>query len=392
MSTQLSNALKSYYKKKRGRILFRNSFSLTSLSLEIWEQLGYKSLDSSVLSKVLSGKRLFSPEQLQAFCKVLDLSEQQYRELFNALHEDLMKKHGFPLIGISLGAPSSDCTFLESIIVDTESLLYEGKIALGEKFISLVISYIEGVLSNNQSVSHRQKYLDLLAQALYLKGRFVGGRVLPKESILLLMPIARRVYKVGKRLGSKHHIAQSYNLVANAYYTASEWPYCKGINRKWAERSIFWARKALDNFSPSNADRHFAAWMMYGSMIDVRDGASFQSAISDSKLDNLLIKSGKSNPVQKVQLSMMIARGKSQFKLSNPFKLADKMRSEYAGALKQKGIQEAAAVRVELLTLFLLKSQEKEYMRGRAQEGLLIAKQEESPRLVKVFENMLERI
>jgi len=69
--------------------------TLNELSLSIWESLGASSsFDSSVLSRVLDGKRLFTTPQLTAFCRVLRLPDEEKQELTEALLVDKVDRIG----------------------------------------------------------------------------------------------------------------------------------------------------------------------------------------------------------------------------------------------------------------------------------------------------------
>ena len=58
------------------------------------EKLNFSEVDSSVLSKVINGKRLFTQKQLDIFCNILNLNERQKFDLTNALIDDTLERHG----------------------------------------------------------------------------------------------------------------------------------------------------------------------------------------------------------------------------------------------------------------------------------------------------------
>jgi tetratricopeptide (TPR) repeat protein len=67
------------------------------LALEIWEQLGERDMDTSTLSRVLSGERLFTGEQLKAYCNILNLKSQEEIKLKKALDRDLNDRYGLDI-------------------------------------------------------------------------------------------------------------------------------------------------------------------------------------------------------------------------------------------------------------------------------------------------------
>lgn len=90
----LAQGLQKYYVKKRKRIVFCGNISLHELALTLWQELGFSEIDTSVVSRVLQGKRLFSPKQLHAFCKILAICGTEKIDLFTRLSKDLLIRSG----------------------------------------------------------------------------------------------------------------------------------------------------------------------------------------------------------------------------------------------------------------------------------------------------------
>ncbi|MEK7458630.1 MAG: hypothetical protein AAB612_04095, partial [Patescibacteria group bacterium] len=80
--SHLSNALHRYYTQEFGHLTFIGKKGCQELSLSMWQELNYSKIDPSVLSRVMQGKRLFTPEQLFVFCKILHLSHTEIEYLF----------------------------------------------------------------------------------------------------------------------------------------------------------------------------------------------------------------------------------------------------------------------------------------------------------------------
>lgn len=91
---RLAQALQKYHIKRGNKLCFSNGMTLNRLSLEMWERLGFRGIDSSVLSKVIHGKRLFSLKQLRIFCDVMNLPQSERNYLFEILAKDIMTKLG----------------------------------------------------------------------------------------------------------------------------------------------------------------------------------------------------------------------------------------------------------------------------------------------------------
>ncbi len=93
--TYLSQELAKFFQRNSRRYIFRNGMSLNELAWEMSAQLGFSQVDPSVLSKVINGKRLFSPEQLEIFCRVVKATAAEKKQLINALQKDLLSRQGF---------------------------------------------------------------------------------------------------------------------------------------------------------------------------------------------------------------------------------------------------------------------------------------------------------
>lgn len=89
----LASKLKNYYQRKGNKIIFQNGDSLNKLALQMGDELNF-CFDGAGLSRILSGKRLFTAVQLDAFCKVLNFSDDERVLLYKALAKDLLQRAG----------------------------------------------------------------------------------------------------------------------------------------------------------------------------------------------------------------------------------------------------------------------------------------------------------
>lgn len=92
--THLARGLQFYYRKDRMHIVFINQYSLQEMAMAMWQDLGYSKIDVSVLSRALSGVRLFTPQQLFVFCKILQLHPEETEHLFHCLTQDYWQRDG----------------------------------------------------------------------------------------------------------------------------------------------------------------------------------------------------------------------------------------------------------------------------------------------------------
>lgn len=94
LESHLSKELQKYYTRVGNRIIFSNGMTLNQLALEMWEKLGYKGVDASVLSRVLKGERLFTKEELKIFSAVLKLNYWEKNNLQLSLLLTLGNRYG----------------------------------------------------------------------------------------------------------------------------------------------------------------------------------------------------------------------------------------------------------------------------------------------------------
>lgn len=98
----LAEGLKKYYTRKKNRIIFRGNISLHDLSLTLWQELEFSEIDTSVVSRVLQGKRLFSPKQLHTFCKIVSIQGAEKLDLFSRLAKDVLSRAGMNSMHIGI--------------------------------------------------------------------------------------------------------------------------------------------------------------------------------------------------------------------------------------------------------------------------------------------------
>lgn len=60
----------------------------------MWEKLGYKDIDASVLSRFLSGERLLNLQQFKIFCLLLGIKETEERNLQINLNHEILNRFG----------------------------------------------------------------------------------------------------------------------------------------------------------------------------------------------------------------------------------------------------------------------------------------------------------
>lgn len=92
-----SSALKKYYRKEGNKILFHGEMTLNTLAMRMWERLDFSNMDASILSKVINGKRLFSNQQFNIFCDILQLPDTERDDLRLHLIYDINARNGIEI-------------------------------------------------------------------------------------------------------------------------------------------------------------------------------------------------------------------------------------------------------------------------------------------------------
>ena len=90
MESHLSAEIRRYFVKRGNRYVFRNGMSLNRLAIE-------SEIESATLSRVISGERGLSSEQVHAFCRVVGLDERERWELQHAAAVDHCERIGFEI-------------------------------------------------------------------------------------------------------------------------------------------------------------------------------------------------------------------------------------------------------------------------------------------------------
>jgi len=95
MVNHFSTALIEYYRRSGNKVVFKNGMSLNALAWEMWEKLGFREIDPSVISRVLKGDRLFTPRQFTTFAQIMKLPPKREKQLRLLLLNDYLRRFGF---------------------------------------------------------------------------------------------------------------------------------------------------------------------------------------------------------------------------------------------------------------------------------------------------------
>lgn len=166
----LSLALKSYYTKKSGKIIFSNGSSLNQLAMMMWEYLNYSQVDASVLSKVVNGKRLFTPLQLESFCKILGLSQKEHSYLLFCLNKDFCNRYNIELDNYYL--PKEEVlALLKQCINEVFTVEHKNELAIATRLPHIIETFTKDIAGTSMDIAYEKTVFEILGASLYFKAK-----------------------------------------------------------------------------------------------------------------------------------------------------------------------------------------------------------------------------
>jgi len=173
--SHLSKALQKYYLQKGNRIIFQNKMTLNQLAITMWERLGFKEIDASVLSRVINGERLFTIKQLEVFCEIVKINWQESYQLKQVLLLDIYERY-------KLDPSFYDFDFLSKLIEKIHQLRLGGKIDLAVELTEILINAIKPKIT--QFSTFKQKDLWFFYYSKLMLEKYYNNSVLFSASSL----------------------------------------------------------------------------------------------------------------------------------------------------------------------------------------------------------------
>lgn len=218
--TNFAKALQKYYLHKSNKIVFCNQMSLNQLSLAMWERLGFREMDPSILSRVINGKRLFTKKQLQVFCKVLKIRQKDRILLNETLLMETYKK--FKLIPYSHNFDIF-AEVIEDLIEKISEFRLAGNPHLASELTDILLQETKMVIPNAAYSKQTAKFFDyyarLLLEAYYNKSVFI-----PRKKMLIhQLPLIQEIKELAKNTKRRDHIGLYYFTKGGAYYDQEQY-------------------------------------------------------------------------------------------------------------------------------------------------------------------------
>ena len=239
MKTFLSKSLEKYYTRKGNRVVFINGDSLNELALKLWENLNFREIDASAVSRVINGERLFTPKQLRAFSHILGLNRYHHQFLQEALATDILSRSGLKLEASRSKIqrnPILELTLQNSghLIESVRTLRLLGS---PQKAIETA-SFLEQIaqILHSQYPSDWKKQRETFTHLYNERERAWGEIASPSKILSLMKPDIEHALAFGERTRNQQILSMAHMNLGGAYY----------VSRNWA-KSAQYLEMAFDN-------------------------------------------------------------------------------------------------------------------------------------------------
>lgn len=383
--SQLAKRLAFYYTRKNNKIIFNNSLTLNGLAIAMYERLNYTKIDSSVISRVLKGERLFTVKQLQIFCEVLQLSRLEQAKLFKALQEDHLTRKGYALQRVTLSSFHDKLDIIDTLTHEAFATYYEGRCTLAKRLLMIIDDYIQQCPTNSLTPLQKHKLYELMGARLYLQGRIISFLSLEHTSIPGMISITDKLFFLGDTAKIEKLHGYAHILLSDAYYIAGGYS-STAEKRGFYAKSIEHAKKSITYFADQDRNRIAGLRNMAASSSYLGDELTF-SAVKKTA-EKMIDAQPMENKVYMLHFCGTIATGGAYFKHSKPLALKEKGVKHFGKTLHGKGAFEISDTRAELEALVILRSQEKKYMKSLLIKGSLLAEHEQMDRYKTYFDKI----
>lgn len=216
--SHLSSILERHFRRKGNRIVFKNKVSLNDFSLLMWEILRYQGIDSSVLSRVIHGERLFTYKQLKVFCKVLALPGKEKLELEQALGKDILLRSNIPL-----DVFKTESYILDSFRKNSDHILTTLRLLRKDGHPEEAISLSQTLESIIHSKSLQNQDKKILGMIYNERSRAFGETSSPQRVLRLMTNLNEKAIELGEEIKDTEILDMAYMNVGGAHYVAKRW-------------------------------------------------------------------------------------------------------------------------------------------------------------------------
>lgn len=231
MKSTFARQLQRYYTRKGSRIVFLNGMTLNQLSLEMWERLDFKDVDASVVSRVLSGERLFTPRQLEVFCSLLKLPKSRENLLMESLSLDLLRRFGFDLEYYK-NRNKHLILFFQKAIEEIKEVSRKGPVDVSSSWAQQLHSLIKEDLDFQIDNRIRSRSLTLLSDLLQERHRILMKEKQSKNLYRPTIKLSTELNDIGLEIRESEYVGISQAMLGNYYYSTGKYKTAVDIYNK----------------------------------------------------------------------------------------------------------------------------------------------------------------
>lgn len=376
----LSEALKKYYQKQKGRIIFTDNSSLNELAEKLWEAGNFSGVDASILSKVLHGKRLFTPFQLNIFCQLLHIEQAEKEYLFYCLNKDYQFKDGIQLQ--TFFTPSFDTVlYLETLTKQAENFFYAGKWKDLYELAAIIQTCLSISLAYNTKSYFEEKMFSLYQTITYFEGKGMGSVQTSKTIIQETRKINQKLLSYTTDAYRPLALAYTKSLETTAYYVKGI--YVNPIDKKCLYNAMQSAAVVMKQLPTTNNEHVFALRNMAACAITLNDKEVFLRSLETGK--KLLRQQPETNFLSSMHLAAILTKGMAYYNMPNPFVIKERTETYFNKSLTGTRIYELSDIKTYLETLIILRIKKDIAITQKIERALQIAQEEEATRHKQVI-------
>lgn len=214
----LSKQLEKYYNTKNRKFLFKNGLTLNNLALLMWEDLGFREVDPSVISRIIHGERLFTHRQLESFCRILRLTKEQVMELRQALMQDILARNAINTDILQASDILNSRKHRARSFINILRVLRKD----GHPQEVIIFSDLLENIINSHSFPHN-KDKQTLALIYNEKSRAFGETASSGEVLDFMNALNQKAVEIGEEIKDRGILDMAYMNMGGAYYVAKKW-------------------------------------------------------------------------------------------------------------------------------------------------------------------------
>lgn len=387
--SNLSNGLRKYYKRHNAKkIIFINKQTLNQLSLQMWEMFKYKQIDSSVISRVINGERLFTPSQLKIFCEILNLKNQEEEQLLLYLSKDYAERYNIDLEAFFV-PKIKHMELIQYLIDEVKNAVYKGRASEVIRTCKKVEHATDYLMNTPLSENNRKEIHKLIALILYIKMKSLGAFLAPQDAISKTLDSSNRLFSLNKQYNDQTMWCYAHILLAHAYYISGETSGSKKSKNSYT-KAIEHANKVLPYLPIDNRERIFALRLISASASYTRDEEVIN--FSFMEFNKILANQPKENDISMYLLAGNLAEGTAILQKPEPFFYKDKVVNHFGDIILDGNIHETSAIKRDIETYVALGSSDKQTISNLAKKGLILANKYDYPRHQKYLNKVISTL